>query len=159
MKTAYITFSCIIITVLLITAGCAKTLDDWINESLYAPKKILCRSWVKAEELHNPANVITNSFNTLQPCARDNAYKFDKDGYYEMNQGNSSCYATQPFLIENGRWDLLEHDTKLKLTLADGSVKRLYNVVQLDTNYIFIATYIDSSRGTKVEVKEKFYPQ
>jgi hypothetical protein len=147
----------VFIFVLLVIAccGCENTINDYIDSRIYAPKKLLCHSWIKTSELHYPPNIIPNIFNSYMPCAKDNEYKYDSDGYYELNQGGSSCYSTQPFLIENGSWAFQQNETAIKTTLNNGKI-RLYNIVALDTNYNFITSYIDSSSGTSVTVKETF---
>jgi len=159
MKTAYRFPIYLLITIFTYAfLGCENMLDEYLNEKQMAPKKLLCRTWVKTDETHTPANVIPNLFISYLPCAKDNAYKYDSDGHFEMNQGNSSCYATQPFVMEAGNWELLQNDTKLKTTVS-GNKTRLYTIVLLDTNYNFVTTYIDSSTPTRVLVKEKFSPQ
>jgi len=147
------------IIAVFVSAGCENAIDNYIDSRLYAPKKILCRSWVKTAELHNPANIIPNVFNTYMPCAKDNEYKYDSDGYYELNQGGSACYSTQPFVIENGRWEFLQDQTQLKTALFNNGRARIYNIILLDSNYHLITTYIDSSTPVKVTVKEEFLPR
>jgi hypothetical protein len=139
--------------------GCEAAIDEYIDSKLYAPKKLLCRSWVKTAELHQPANIITNVFNSYMPCAKDNEYKYDSDGYYELNQGASSCYSTQSFVAENGRWEFQQNQTQLKTTLFSNGRVRIYTIVTLDSNYHLVTTYIDSSTPTKVTVKEEFSPR
>lgn len=160
MKTAGHFFAAAIFALFLFAAsGCYKLSKEYILAKKMDPVKLISRSWVKTEEIHNPANIIPNMFVQGNTCTKDNQYKFDKNGYYEYNQGGSVCYSTQPFIIDQGNWEFMDEGANLKVTYANGTKTRLYNILQLDTNYNFVRTYIDSSAGTKVTVRESFDPR
>jgi hypothetical protein len=160
MKTVYQIFPAfVLVFFLFLLSGCYKLTEEYLIAQKMAPSKLISRSWVKTEEVHFPVNIIPNTFNLAMACAKDNQYKFDKDGYFEINQGWSTCYSTQPFIIDKGNWVFQDGTKQLKVTYSNGTKTRLYNILQLDTNYNFITTYIDSSMGTKVTVKESFDPR
>jgi hypothetical protein len=160
MKTVYHLFYAVVfISFLIVASGCYKLSEEYRITKKMDPVKLISRSWVKTEEIHSPANVIPNIFVAGTICTKDNQYKFDKDGYYEYNQGGSLCYSTQQFIIDQGNWIFQNGSGQLKVTYANGTKTRLYNVLQLDTNYNFVTTYIDSSTGTKVMVRESFDPR
>jgi hypothetical protein len=144
--------------VILIT-GCKEIINNAINSLLYPPKKLIVRTWVKTEELHTKNGITTNVFTTYLPCIQDNEYKYDKNGYYELNQGGSTCYATQAQVIEQGNWEFMNNETKLKTTNSFTGKSRIYDVLLLDSNYNFITSYIDSSTGSNVYIREKYKPR
>lgn len=149
----------VLMSFFFIASGCYKLSEEYRIAQKMDPAKLISRNWVKTEEVHTPANIIPNMFVMGTICTKDNQYKFDKDGYYEYNQGGSFCYSTQTFIIDQGNWEFQNGAGQIKVTYANGSKTRLYNVLQLDTNYNFVTTYIDSSTGTKVMVKESFDPR
>lgn len=157
MKRNKYTFAIVLTSLLFI--GCKDILKNAIDSLLYPPKKLIVRSWVKTAELHTNNGITTDVFSTYLPCVQDNAYRYDKDGYYELNQGGFKCYSSQQQMIEQGSWEIMNNETKLKTTVSATGKFRIRDILLLDSNYNFITLYIDSSTGSNVYVKESFRPK
>jgi hypothetical protein len=138
-------------------ASCKTIIDNAIENTRSDPNRLINRTWIKRSEIHTQNGTSQDLFQVYQPCRRDDEYKFNKDGYYENNQGASSCYATQPFIIEQGTWRFTNSNKKLEVSGTGFS--RVYDVVVLDTNYNFILSRTENIGGTPVNIRESFDPK
>ena len=108
-------YLCVILTTLFV--ACKK-------ESQEAPKStrelLVEKKWYKTAILVNPAFMgMTNLYDSLIPCQKDDIFTYRNNGKYEIDNGILKCYASSPQIDSATTWKL--QDNKLITTLDIGS--------------------------------------
>ncbi len=49
----------------------------------------------------------------MEPCLKDNRLVFRKNLTYRITSGETKCYNSEPFIIEEGLWDVTEHQERI----------------------------------------------
>ena len=111
-KTIYL---CMILTTLFV--ACEK-------ENQEVPKStrelLVEKKWYQTAILVNPAFMgMTNLYDSLIPCQKDDIFTYRNNGNYEIDNGILKCYASNPQIDSATTWKL--QDNKLITTLDIGS--------------------------------------
>jgi hypothetical protein len=81
--------------------------------------------------------------NYVRDCQKDNYYKFNSDGTYQLNDGLTKCAPADPQIIETGTWSFLENETKLQLVKTGILLPDVFRIVISTTS---LSLYRGNSR-------------
>lgn len=86
---------------------------------------------------------------TLPPCASaDDYHVFRANGTYEINEGDSRCYPTDPQIKVTGNWIFQNKDSKILVTQSGNSRAILYTVNWVDENRMILTEAYPSGAVT-----------
>lgn len=108
---------CMILSVILF--ACQK--DDVITPKVISTQDLLVeKKWYLKAILINPAFMgMTNLYDSLIPCQKDDIITYRMNGKKEIDNGVLKCYASNPQVDSATLWKL--HDSELITTLDIGS--------------------------------------
>lgn len=73
-----------------------------------------------------------DTYTSLGACFKDNQLVLKADGDYERNNGAVKCKASEPQIIDAGKWSLKSNDSELVLGV------RTFQIVELSANQFTI---------------------
>ena len=73
-----------------------------------------------------------DTYTSLGACFKDNQLVLKADGDYERNNGAVKCKASEPQIIDTGKWSLKSNDSELVLGV------RTFQIVELSANQFTI---------------------
>ncbi len=113
-KTIYL---CLILSMLFV--ACEKENNPEVAKS--TRELLVEKKWYKTAILVNPAFMgMTNLYDSLIPCQKDDIFTYRNNGKYEIDNGILKCYASNPQIDSvSTTWKL--QDNKLIKSLDIGS--------------------------------------
>ena len=103
-------FSLLFVGAFLILGSCSKDNDQSRTELLTERAWIFYK--VEVSENNGPYE---DEARFWPSCEKDDELRFFPDGYYELTEGQTRCSPSDPDLLEDGRWELLDNDNSLDL--------------------------------------------
>ena len=108
-------YLCMILTTLFVACEKEKQEAPKSTRELLVEKK-----WYKTAILVNPAFMgMTNLYDSLIPCQKDDIFTYRNNGNYEIDNGILKCSPSSPQIDSATMWKL--QDNKLITTLDNGS--------------------------------------
>ena len=117
----YIVLTCLMVSIL----GCKKKVID--------PTAALTKSELmsgKTSRIWQTSAIKVDgkdTYTSLGACYKDNQLVFKADGTYERNSGPSKCKASEPQIIDSGKWNLKSNDSELVMGARTFQITELSN--------------------------------
>lgn len=73
-----------------------------------------------------------DTYTSLGACYKDNQLVFKADGTFERNSGPTKCKASEPQIIDSGKWNLKSNDSELVMGT------RTFQIMELSANQFSI---------------------
>ncbi len=133
--------------------------DDSPNPKKAAGNSLEGTSWILTAALINPPidifGVIVSDFTDLMdPCEKDNIFKFLANNQYNIVEGASKCDPSDPDLYDQGTWSL-SADGKTMIIDGDTTTVQTYN----NTDLILSETWYDEDLMTNYTYTIKYKKQ
>jgi hypothetical protein len=111
----------IFFTVMIVLfSGCSKDDDPpKTNTELITGKKFFLRGWTIDPPISFGGNTISNLYQNVDACEKDNFRIYDQDGSVVFDDGEIKCEAGTP-QTETGSWAFANEETILTITYANG---------------------------------------
>lgn len=110
------------IYIFIIVASCQKDKDNDDNNTVKTKTELLTAgTWKYAGAIIDPAydyygdgTIVTNIFNTMQDCEKNDFESYQTNGTWEYNEGPTKCDPSYPQIFSLP-WNFADNETKLIL--------------------------------------------
>jgi hypothetical protein len=128
----HLTFKCALSILLFLVLACKKE-----EKALSRSKLLTQNSWVYSIVQHREkvGDPWLDFLNTTPSCRKDDRISFKIDGKYEVDNSTQKCTSAEQKIIETGKWQFSEDETKITLTM-DGGTTTVWNISQLDESVL-----------------------
>ncbi len=100
---------------------------------------------------------ITNLYNSLNDCDKDDIYRFEKAMTYTLDEGSTKCATTNPQVIEAGTWSWASNETIVRLLPTGGTASEL-NVDELTSSKLRVR-FTQVRSGVPHEISATYEPR
>jgi len=106
--------------------GCKKKDDPEPTRSeLFTNKNWRVTAWTSDPAISINGVLVTNVFNQMDPCSKDDLFRFNSNGVYTFDEGASKCNTNDP-QTTTGTWSFNSDQTIVSVTEAGGTTS--YNI-------------------------------
>ncbi|MEO1436786.1 MAG: hypothetical protein AAFV80_14705 [Bacteroidota bacterium] len=132
--------------ILTTIAACQKT-EDLIDPPSTG-ELLADGAWVLKAQTVDPAIevngvMISNEYNQIPSCTRDDLYNFNESGSYTLEEGATKCATNDPQIIETGSW-LYQEDNAFFQLLANNTPFNLTLTTLNRDEMVWVQTWIDN---------------
>jgi len=116
----------------LILDGCKKKDDDDPTRmELFTNKNWKTTAWTSDPAININGVLVTNVYNQLAACVKDDLDRFATNGIYTFDEGASKCNVNDPQTV-SGTWAFNSNQTIVTVTVGGNSIS--YNIESIGEN-------------------------
>lgn len=134
----------LVLVIVVVTGSCKK------EDKLSATQLLTRADWKLIEHVEKFGNgPEVDELPNYEPCEKDNIYSFKADGTYLITEGTSKCETTDPDIVGDGFWELLNEGTELS---ADDEI---FKIERLDKDR-FTISILTTAAGQPLYTRQSF---
>jgi hypothetical protein len=112
---------------------------------------LIQQSWkISTYEQKINSSSYVDQFPSIAACSRDDEYKFDVNGTYQLTEGATKCNPSDPDLLFTGFWQFLQNEAILKMDNIQYTVNRLDNTTMILSDSSILAPDTTYNRITLI---------
>lgn len=147
--------SLIILSAFIIIISCVKDKDLTKTEML-TQKAWLMKSGSVNPPLNNGNVIISDIFNSLPDCSKDDLLIFKSNGSYTQEEGKTKCKPTDPAVYDMGNWSLNYDETVLTMVSTYYDYARECQILKLNSSELSIQYQLYDTLGTAYTFTESY---
>ena len=112
------------------------------------------KNWIYTAYTATDGTRTEDYFNNAEPCNQDDIWRFEDNGYYQMNEGATKCDATYAQIYETGIWEL----TGNTLTIINSGNELVCTIEEISTTTLKL-NFTQQSQGLRIKYNLTFSNQ
>ncbi len=145
----------IILLVFFIINSCEKDKDLTKSEML-TQKAWLMKSGSVNPPLQQGNAIISDTYNSLPDCSKDDLLIFKSNGSYTQEEGKTKCVPTDPVVFDMGNWSLNYDETVLTIVSTYYGYIYECQILKLSSSELSIQYQLYDSLGTAYTFTESY---
>ncbi len=123
------------------------------KEKQEAPKStrelLVEKKWYQKAILVNPAYLgMTNLYDSLIPCQKDDIFTYRNNGNYEIDNGILKCYANSPQIDSATLWKLQDNKLIQYLDIGSQILRDTFTIELIDEKNLHLGISFKSGKAT-----------